>query len=48
MTELLTHMSTDHSPAQFSLSKGKGCLRGNGIWKFNSSSTKGQDYIIEI
>ena len=48
MTEILTPISTDHSPVLFSLSKEKGCLRGKGIWKFNSSLTKDQDYIIEI
>ena len=48
MTEILTPISTDHSPALFSLSKEKGCFRGKGIWKFNSSLTKDQDYIIEI
>ena len=39
---------TDHSPAVFSLSKEKSCLRGKLIWRFNSSLTKDQDYIIEI
>ena len=48
MTEIRIPVSTDHSPVLFSLSKEKGCFRGKGIWKFNSSLTKDQDYIIEI
>ena len=48
MTEKLTPISADHTPALFSLSKEKGCLRGKIIWKFNTSLTKGQDYITEI
>ena len=48
MSEILSPISTSHSPALFSLSKEKGCLRGKVFWKFNSSLTKHQDYIIEI
>ena len=48
MTEILTPISTDHSPVLFSLSKGKDCLRSKGFWKFNSSLTKDQNYITEI
>ena len=47
-TEILTPISTDHSPVIFSLSKGNDCLRGKGFWKFNSSLTKDQNYITEI
>ena len=47
-TEILTPISTDHSPVLFSLSKGNDCLRGKGFWKFNSSLTKDQNYITEI
>ena len=47
MTDILTPISTDHSPVLFSLSKEKICLRGKGFWKFNSSLTEYQDYIIE-
>ena len=47
-TERLTPTSTYHSPVLFSLSKGKHCFRGKGIWKFNSSLTKDLNYIIEI
>ena len=43
-TEILTPISTDHSPVLFSLSKGKDCLRGKGFF----SLTKDQNYIIEI
>ena len=48
MTVIRTPISTDHSPVLFSLSKEKCCLRGKGIWKFDSSLTKDQGYIIEI
>ena len=47
-TEILTPISTDHSPVIFSLSKGNKCLRGKGFWKFNSSLSKDQNYITEI
>ena len=48
MTEILTPISTDHSPLLFSLSKEKNTITGKGFWKFNSSLTKDQNYIIEI
>ena len=48
MTKILTPISTDHSPVLFSLSKEKTAIRGKGFWKFNSSLTKDQNYIIEI
>ena len=48
MTEVLAPISADHSPILFFLSKEKGCFRGKGIWRFNSSLAKGQNYIIEI
>ena len=47
-TEILTPISTDHSPVIFSLSKGNDCLRGKGFSKFNSSLTKDQNYITEV
>ena len=47
-TEILTPISTDHSPIIFSLSKGNDCLRGKVFWKLNSSLTKDQDYLTEI
>ena len=46
--EILTPISTDHSPVLFSLSKWKDCLKGKRFWKFNSPLTKGQNYITEI
>ena len=46
ITDIMTPISTDRSPVLFSLSKEKSCFRGKGSWKFNSSLTKGQDYII--
>ena len=48
MTEILTPISTDHSPVLFSLSKKKDCFRAKGIWKLNSFLTKDHDYISEI
>ena len=48
MMNILTPISTDHSPVFFSLSKQKITIRGKGFWKFNSSLTKDQNYIIEI
>ena len=48
ITEILTPISTDHSPAVFALSKEKTTIRGKRLWKFNSSLTKDQNYIIEI
>ena len=48
MTKILTRISADHSPVLFSLSKEKGCLIGKGIWKFNSSLTKDENYVMRI
>ena len=48
MTEILTPILTDHSPVLFSHSKEKTITRGKGFWKFSSSLTKDQNYIIEI
>ena len=48
MTDILTPISTDHSPVLFSLSKEKNTIRGTGLWKFNSSLTKDQNYKTEI
>ena len=48
MTEILTLISTSHSPVLFCLSKEKNTIRVKGFWKFNSSLTKDQNYIIEI
>ena len=47
-TEILTTVSSDHSPALFYFLKGKECLRGKGFWKFNCSLTKDQNYITKI
>ena len=48
MTDILTIISTNHSPVIFSLSKEKITIRGTGLWKFNSSLTKDQNYKTEI
>ena len=48
MTEIMPPISTDHSPVLFSLSKEKTAIRDKRLWKFNSSITKDQNYIIEI
>ena len=47
-TDILTPISTDHSPVLFSLSKEKGNIRSKDFWKFNSSLIKDQNYINEI
>ena len=47
-TEILTPISTDHSPVLFSFSKGGDCLRGKRFWKFNSFLTTDQIYITEL
>ena len=47
-TDILTPISTDHSPVFFPLSKEKGNIRSKGFWKFNSSLIKDQNYINEI
>ena len=48
MTDILTPISTDHSPVLFSLSKEGITIRGTGPWKFNSSLTTDQNYKAEI
>ena len=48
MTDILTLISTDHSPVLLSLSKEKITIRGTRFWKFNSSLTKDQNYKTEI
>ena len=47
-TDILTPISTDHSPVLFFLSQEKGNIRSIGFWKFNSSLIKDQNYINEI
>ena len=46
--DILTPISTDHSPVLLSLSKEKITIRGAGLWKFNSYLTKNQNYKTEI
>ena len=48
MTDILTPISTNHCPVLFSLSKENFTIRGIGLWKFNSSLTKDQNYKTEI
>ena len=50
MREILTPLiSADHSLVLFSLSKEKNpAIRGEGFGKFNSSLSKGQNYMTEI
>ena len=48
IAEILTPISTDHSLVLICLSKEKCYLRDKRLWKFNSSLTKDQNYIIEI
>ena len=47
-TDILTPISTDHSPVFFSLSQEKGNIRSKGFWKFNSSLIKDQKCVNEI
>ena len=47
-TDILTALSTDHSPILFSLSKNTGISRGKGLWKFNSSLCHKPDFITEL
>ena len=47
-TDILTPISTDHSPVLFSLSQEKDNIRSKSFWKFNSSLIKDQNYINEI
>ena len=39
--DILTALSTDHSPIFFSLSKNIDISRGKGLWKFQKQSSKG-------
>ena len=48
MAEILTPVPTNHSQILFTSSKGKTTIRGKRFWKFSSSLTKDQNYIIEI
>ena len=48
MTDILTPISTNHSPVLFSLSKEKITVRGTGLWKFDSSLINDQNYKTEI
>ena len=48
MTDILTPISTDHSPVLFSLSKEKITSRCTGLWKVNGSLTKDEKYKTEI
>ena len=48
MTDILTPISTEHSPVLVSLSKEKVTIRVTGLCKFNISLTKNQNYKTEI
>ena len=48
MTDILTPISTEHSPVLVSLSKEKVTIRVTGLFKFNISLTKNQNYKTEI
>ena len=43
MTEIMTSISTDHSPVSLSVSEEKDYLTTNRLWKFNSSLIKDQN-----
>ena len=47
-TDVLTTLSTDHSPIFFSLSKNIDISRGEGLWKFNNSFRHNPDFVTEL
>ena len=47
-TDVLTALSTDHSPIFFSLSKNIDISRGEGLWKFNNSFRHNPDFVTEL
>ena len=46
--DILTALSTDHSPILFSLSKNIDISRGKGLWKFNKSFCHKLDFVTEL
>ena len=48
MREILAPVLADQSALLFSLSKEESTITRKGFWKFNSSLTKEQNYIIQI
>ena len=46
--DILTVLSTDHSPIFYSLSKIKDVPRGKGSWKFNNSLCHKSDFVTEF
>ena len=47
-TDILTALSTDHSPIFFSLSKTIEISRVKGLWKFNNSLCYKPDFVTEL
>ena len=47
-TDILTTLSTDHSPILFSLSENIGILKDKGLQKFNNSLCHKPDFITEL
>ena len=47
-TDILTALSTDHSPIFFSLFKNIDVSRGKGLWKFNKSLCQKPDFVTEL
>lgn len=48
MTEILSPISTDFPNVPFSLSNKNGSVKGKEFWRFNSSLTRDQKYIIDL
>ena len=46
--DILTTLSTDHSPIFFSLSKNISVSRGKDSWKFSKSLCHKPDFIVEL
>ena len=47
-SDILTSVSTDHSPIFFSFSKTPETPRGKGLWKFNNSLCGNIDYTTKL
>ena len=47
-TDILTSVSTDHSPIFFSFSKNLKTPRGNSLWRFNNSLCRNIDYTTKL
>ena len=44
-TDILTSLSTDHSPISFTLKRSQIIAKGKGLWIFNSSLTLNKEFV---